>query len=91
MDGFVREVGVFSFFILVSAYGICYNETTKKKEGIAMKKICALIVLLVFCLALGGCGKSEAVKNVEAMIAGIDTVSDDNLEAVYAALGPMTS
>ena len=51
-----------------------------------MQKIISLVLVLVMCLSLCACGKSEAVKNVEAMIAAIDTVSIENLDAVYSAM-----
>ncbi len=37
-----------------------------------MKKWIALILILALCIPLGGCQKSEAVKNVETMIASLD-------------------
>lgn len=51
-----------------------------------MKKISTLILALAVCLLLCACGKSEAVKNVEAMVRGIDTVSAENLDRVYAVI-----
>lgn len=51
-----------------------------------MKKIISLIGVLVVCLSLSACGKSEAVKNVESQIAGIESVSADTLGAVYSAM-----
>lgn len=51
-----------------------------------MKKAFSLLLLLVLCLSLCACGKSEEVKNVEAMIKAVGTVSMDNLEAAYAAM-----
>ena len=50
-----------------------------------MKKIISLILVLALCLSLTGCGKSEAVKNVESMIKSLGEISADSLEAVFAA------
>lgn len=52
-----------------------------------MKKvICMLVLVIVLALTFSGCGKSEEVKNVEAMIEGIGTVTADSREAIDAAL-----
>lgn len=50
-----------------------------------MKKIVALILALSMMLALCGCGKSEAVKEVESLIANIGEVSLDKGEAIEQA------
>lgn len=51
-----------------------------------MKRAISVILTLILCLGLVGCGKSEAVKNVEAMIDGIGTVSIGSLDAIQAAM-----
>ena len=48
-----------------------------------MKKIVALLLALSMAFALCGCGKSEAVKNVEQEISSLsDTLTLDDAEAV---------
>ncbi len=51
-----------------------------------MKKFLCLILSLVMCLSLCACGKDASVKNVEGLIASIGEITDENLEAVEAAL-----
>lgn len=57
-----------------------------------MKRICAFLLALIMCLSLCACGKSEAVKAVESLIADIGTVSVSSgdkirvAEEAYAAL-----
>lgn len=59
-----------------------------------MKKITALILAVILCLSLSACGKSEAVKNVEAMIDSLGEITLESIEAIrtaeaaYAALIP---
>lgn len=50
-----------------------------------MKKWIALLLMLALCLALTGCGKSEEVKNVEAMIKGLGEITEESLESVFEA------
>lgn len=47
-----------------------------------MKKITVFLIGLAMCLSLCGCGKSEAVKNVESRIEGIGTVSWESEAAI---------
>lgn len=49
-----------------------------------MKKINKLFLVLVFSLLLCGCGKSEAVKNVEAMIEALGEISLESIDAIRA-------
>ena len=49
-----------------------------------MKKINTLFLVLVFSLLLCGCGKSEAVKNVEAMIETLGEISLESIDAIRA-------
>ena len=51
-----------------------------------MKKVLSLLFVLLLCLSLCACGKSEEVKNVEAMIKAVGTVTPENLEEAYAAM-----
>nr|MBQ8245039.1 hypothetical protein [Oscillospiraceae bacterium] len=51
-----------------------------------MKRVLTAILALVLVLALYGCGKTEAVKNVESMIDALGTVTAESLEAVNAAM-----
>lgn len=57
-----------------------------------MKKFICILLTAALVLCLGGCGKSEAVKGVEAAIAGLGEITADSLqsieiaEAAYAAL-----
>lgn len=51
-----------------------------------MKKAATVLLVLVLCLALCACGKSEAVKNVEAMIDAVGPISMESLEAAYSAM-----
>ena len=59
-----------------------------------MKKITALVLAVILCLSLSACGKSEAVKNVEAMIDALGEITLEsitsirNAEEAYAALTP---
>lgn len=50
-----------------------------------MKKVIAMLLVLAMALPLCGCGKSEAVKNVEALISSIGTVTLDSGNAIDAA------
>lgn len=50
-----------------------------------MRKRIALILALVLCLFLTACGKSEAVKSVEATIKNLGEISAESLDAVFAA------
>lgn len=50
-----------------------------------MKKVISLLLALVLCLFLCACGKSEAVKNVEAMIDGIGEITVNSGDAITAA------
>ena len=50
-----------------------------------MKKIIVLIVVFAFCLSLSACGKSEAVKNVEAMIDALGEITLESIDAIRAA------
>lgn len=50
-----------------------------------MKKIVALLLAVVMCFSLCGCGKSEAVKNVESMIDVIGEVMLDSEAVIVAA------
>ena len=49
-----------------------------------MKKLVALLLLAAMCLSLAACGKSDAVKAVEAMIDALSEVSDKTLEEAFA-------
>lgn len=50
-----------------------------------MKKIIALALVVVLCLSLSACGKSEAVKNVEAMIDALGEITLESIEAIRSA------
>ena len=50
-----------------------------------MKQVLALCLCLALLLALAGCGKSEYVKNAEALIDAIGEVTADSGEAIEAA------
>ena len=50
-----------------------------------MKKKVLVVLMLALCLALSACGKSEAVKNVEAQIDALGEVSAESGEALSAA------
>ena len=50
-----------------------------------MKKIAGVIIIGLLMVGLCGCGKSEAVKNVEQMINEIGTVSFDSEEKIIAS------
>ena len=50
-----------------------------------MKRVVCLLLVLVMCLGMCACGKSEAVKNVEALIAEISEDPLQSREAVEAA------
>ena len=50
-----------------------------------MKKTISLLLILVMCLSLCACGKSEAVKNVEALIDALGEVTVDSEAAIVAA------
>ena len=49
-----------------------------------MKKFLALLLILALCLSMVACGKSEAVKNVEAMITALGTATKDSGDAICA-------
>ena len=49
-----------------------------------MKRIAGVIIIGLLMVGLCGCGKSEAVKNVEQMINEIGTVSFDSEEKIIA-------
>lgn len=49
-----------------------------------MKKVISLFLVLVLCLSLCACGKSEAVKNVEAMIDALMGATEYNVEEIEA-------
>ena len=51
-----------------------------------MRKKLLFLCIALLCLSLCACGKSEAVKNVEAMVQAIDTISIETLDAAYAAI-----
>lgn len=58
-----------------------------------MKKVISLFLALVMCLSLCACGKSEAVKNVEAMIDALMGATEYNveeIEAIYAAFAELS-
>ncbi len=58
-----------------------------------MKKVISLLLALVLCLSLCACGKSEAVKNVEAMIdalMGSIEYNVEEIEAIYAAFAALS-
>lgn len=50
-----------------------------------MKKAISLMLAFVLCLSLCACGKSEAVKNTEALIDAIGEVTIDSESAILAA------
>lgn len=50
-----------------------------------MKKITALVLILVMLLGLAGCGKSQAVKDAEAAISAIGEVGIDSEELILKA------
>lgn len=50
-----------------------------------MKKVLSLILVLAICLSLCACGKSEAAKECEELIAAIGEVSIDSKDAIEAA------
>lgn len=50
-----------------------------------MKKVLSLILVLAICLSLCACGKSEAAKACEELIAAIGEVSIDSKDAIEAA------
>lgn len=47
-----------------------------------MKKTISLLLALVLCLSLTACGKSEAVKNVEAMIDALGEITLESIDAI---------
>lgn len=51
-----------------------------------MRKLICLLLLLVMCVSLCACGKSESVKNAEALIAEIGEDPLQNRDAVQTAL-----
>ena len=50
-----------------------------------MKKVISLLLALVLCLSLCACGKSEAVKNVEAMIDALGEITLESIDAIRSA------
>lgn len=50
-----------------------------------MKKIIFLLLTIVLCLSLCACGKSEAVKNVEAIIDALGEITLESIDAIRAA------
>lgn len=50
-----------------------------------MKKALSLLLVLVMCLSLCACGKSEAVKNVEAMIDALGEITLESIDIIRAA------
>ena len=50
-----------------------------------MKKIISLLLVVVMCLSLVACGKSEEVTNVESLISAIGSVSENSENAIVAA------
>ena len=50
-----------------------------------MKRITALVLILVMLLGLAGCGKSQAVKDAEAAISAIGEVGIDSEESILKA------
>lgn len=50
-----------------------------------MKKVLSLILVLAICLSLCACGKSEAAKECESLIAAIGDVSINSKDAIVAA------
>ena len=50
-----------------------------------MKKVISLFLVIVMCLSLVACGKSEAVKAAEEAIAAIGEVTVDSGEAIANA------
>lgn len=50
-----------------------------------MKKIVSIFLVVVMCLCLAACGKSEAVKNAEEAIAAIGEVTVDSGDAIANA------
>lgn len=58
-----------------------------------MKKLVSLVLACAMCLSLCACGKSEAVKNVEAMIDALGEITLDSKNAIVAideAYGALT-
>lgn len=51
-----------------------------------MKRQFTLVLTFVLLLVLCGCGKSEAVKNVESMIEAVGTVTAESLDTIDAAM-----
>lgn len=50
-----------------------------------MKKIIALFLVFMLCLSLLGCGKSDAAKAVDQMIADLGSITLESEEAIIAA------
>lgn len=50
-----------------------------------MKKVISLFLAVVLCLSLTACGKSEAVKNVEAMIDALGEITLESIDAIRSA------
>ena len=50
-----------------------------------MKKAIPLLLALVLCLSLTACGKSEAVKNVEAMIDALGEITLESIDTIRSA------
>ena len=50
-----------------------------------MKKLVTFLLAVILCLSLAACGKSEAVKNVEAMIDALGEITLESIDAISAA------
>ena len=50
-----------------------------------MKKAISLLLALALCLSLTACGKSEAVKSVEAMIDALGEITLESIDAIRSA------
>lgn len=50
-----------------------------------MKKIVVFVLVVVFCLSLSACGKSEAVKNVETTIDALGEITIESHDAICFA------
>ena len=98
----LSALGIFRYCIIGKGKSTPYLENVKsgaimnlfqKKEGTQMKKAISLFLALVLCLSLCACGKSEAVKNVEAMIdtlLGSAEYNVEEIEAIYAAFAELS-
>ena len=50
-----------------------------------MKKAFSFLLVIVMCLSLVACDKSEEVKNVESLISAIGTVDENSEPAIIKA------